>query len=83
MRSEIGRKLLAHDLKTETVVWLKRPNGSHIATMWVATLGPSWVEFIANPGNTTYHLLLQMHKDGTLADDTGGEIEVYEYLGEI
>lgn len=77
---EIGRKLLAHELKTKTVVVLYRPSGPHV-TAWVRGMSSRLVHFYMGVSNV--HLLLTPQNDGTLADDTGKEVEVYEYLGKI
>lgn len=81
LKNERGRKLLSHELVPRTVVLLHKVGRNHIASMWVESVEPELVTFYA--GVTQTVLILFRQPDGTVQDDTGTEIEMYEYLGEI
>lgn len=78
---EMGRELLAHELKVETVVIVGREDRPHCFTVWVAELGEDFVSFHAGEVRTL--LIVFRREDGTLADDTGKRIHVWEYLGTV
>jgi hypothetical protein len=78
VESEVGRELLAHELKVKTVVVLGVERHDRKATAWVTLVDEEVVVF--SMGKTG--LIALRHPDGTLSDDTG-PMHVYEYLGEI
>lgn len=85
---EIGRKLRADELKEGSVVVLLM--GERGSTMRVNKTGQPLIEFYGVGGTAPgpegdppieIYVWLVPRADGTLADDTGQEVEVYEYLG--
>jgi hypothetical protein len=80
---EVGRELLAHELKVDKVVWITRQDRHTVVTVWVAAVGPVLVEFVAAAKEPVIHFLAAREADGTLTDDTGKRIHVYEYLGKV
>ena len=79
--NEIGRELKASELKVRTVVVVKPPGNKPYITVWVYEVSPKWVEFRA--GELHWHILNFIMEDGTIVDNRGREVHVYEYLGEI
>jgi hypothetical protein len=80
MVNEIGRELKANELKVKTIVVLSKV-GRPSATYWVSGIGQDYVMFYAGLLNMT--LIAYLREDGTLADDSGIQLHVYEYLGEV
>jgi hypothetical protein len=80
MENELGRELMAHELKERTVVVLQK-EGRPMFTSWVSIIEDHFVAFTAGVTKTT--LLLKRNSDGTLEDDTPARIKVFEYLGEV
>jgi hypothetical protein len=78
--AEWGRKLKASELEVRTVVILSR-DGLFGVTAWVKAVNHDGVLFLANAIRT--HLLLQRLADETLVDDTGKQVRVFEYKGEV
>ena len=79
---EVGRELKADELKAKTIVVIRAEHRPDIAvTMWVKEVGDSIVWLYAGSGNVHRHLGLFRQLDGTLRDDAGRMIHVYEYLG--
>ena len=78
--NEVGRELRIDELKRETVVVLVKA-GRPAITIWVATVGQDFVAFYA--GEISTMLIAYLREDGTLADDSGIRMRVFEYLGEI
>ena len=78
---EMGRELLAHELQVKTVVILGREDRPYLVSIWVSEIGDDFVAFYAGDARTV--LLASRHKDGTLTDDTGKRIRVWEYLGKV
>jgi hypothetical protein len=78
---EIGRELSAAELVVKTVVVISREGRAGAATAWVREIGLDFVAFFLGVGNIT--LLLYIREDGKLVDDTGGVIQVFEYLGAV
>jgi hypothetical protein len=79
MTNEIGRELKANELKPATIVVLAKA-GRPSSTMWVSRIGQDYVMFYA--GQLRLTLIAHLREDGTLADDSGIQLHVYEYLGE-
>lgn len=77
---EVGRELRAHDLKVRTIVWTGR--GDRLASLWVNTIEPEFVELIAAAHTPPIHILLRRDSAGYLFDDSGERIFIFEYLGE-
>jgi hypothetical protein len=80
---EIGRALLASDLKPETVVWAQKEGSDLVASVWVVSVTPEWVKFRA--GDLHIDLMIRRYGPGNelLTDNTGLPIQTYEYLGEV
>jgi hypothetical protein len=78
---EVGRELLAHELTVKTVVVIGRDDRPFLVTTWVRTIGEDFVEFFHGEVNTAF--LVCRQGDGTLTDDTGRRIHVWEYLGVV
>jgi hypothetical protein len=76
---EIGRELLAGELRRGMIVWLQKEGRSAIATMWVTGISAETVEFYA--GVTNIHFLARRLPDGHIYDDTGNPMAIYLYLG--
>ena len=82
MNEEIGRELKAHELVAQTVIVLNAEHRPEIfLTAWVEAITPNAVSFFA--GLTKIHFIAGIQSDGTLKDDDGRAIKVFEYLGEI
>jgi hypothetical protein len=77
----MGRELLAGELVVKTVVVVGREDRPYCFTAWVRELGEDFVAFYA--GEARVVLITFRRKDGTLADDTGKRIRVWEYLGTV
>ena len=79
---EMGRELLADELVEKTVVVVGREDRPHYAiTAWVQLVDAEIVLFSANEIKLT--LITVRRPDGTLVDDTGKRILVWEYLGKV
>jgi hypothetical protein len=78
---EMGRELLASELVVETVVVVGRADRPHCFTVWVKSLGEDFVAFLAGDINMIF--VAFRRDDGTLIDDSGARIHVWEYLGEV
>lgn len=78
--SEIGRELRVDELKPKMIVVLVKA-GRPAITIWVANIGQDFVAFYAGEIKTT--LIAYLREDGTLADDSGIQLRVFEYLGEV
>lgn len=78
---EMGRELLAGELATKTVVVVGREDRPHRITVWVGEVGEDFVAFYA--GEIRVALVAFRRDDGTLIDDTGLRIHVWEYLGTV
>ncbi len=77
---ERGRELKASELRMRTVYVLEKADHP-LVTMWHTGGAGAMVEFYS--GLQRLHLWLRVAPDGTLVDDSGAQIHVYEYLGEI
>ncbi len=81
---QIGRELLAHELIPDTVVWVTREDRKSFASLWVEMVTPEYVSVLAAFDPTReVHLLLRRNPDGTMCDDTGKRIYLFQYLGDI
>jgi hypothetical protein len=81
-QDEIGRELLAHELKIETVVALNanhRP--SDFVTSWVKHVAPDRVAFFSGMLNTT--LIVRVNERGEMFDDLNHRVRAYQYLGKV
>jgi hypothetical protein len=78
---EVGRPLLAGDLVVGSVVVVGREDRRHMVTVWVAEVSSAHVMFHAGVIRTA--LIVERREDGTLVDDTGRRLLVFEYLGEV
>jgi len=81
MKSEVGRELLASELREGTVIVLSRPDSDQGITAWVKYIDPEFVAFSMGVTRTTF--LGRRQADGKIIDDTGVRVMVFEYLGEI
>ena len=83
-KRSIGRELLDSDLKEATVVVLKKDSSREpsIAAMVCPRCG-NMRDFYMADAKPPAHLLLMVQPDGTLCDETGTQIHVYEYKGQI
>jgi hypothetical protein len=81
MDNEIGRELLASELKPKTIVVLERPDTA-IVTMWVAEVTPQYVIFLAGVTQTCFLAQRAGPHLEQITDDTGRMLRVFEYLGE-
>lgn len=81
--SEIGRELLAPDLasRLKTVVMLQGEGASFYASVWLLGVSETLARFYA--GEMRMTLLLFIQPDGTLRDDSGRQIHVFEFLGKV
>jgi hypothetical protein len=87
-KNEVGRELTAYDLVLLcgiTPVILSREDRPYAYTVWVSRVTPEFVVFLAGEVKTTFivTLIVTRHPDGTMTDDSGQRIRVFEYLGEI
>jgi hypothetical protein len=78
---EMGRELLAHELVVKTVVVVGRGDRHICVTVWVLEVHDDFV--LLRAGETNMVLVLIRRQDGTLIDDTGRRIHVWEYLGTV
>jgi hypothetical protein len=77
---EIGRQLAVTDLVLNTVVVIAPPGRDLFFTMWVRVIDNQSVTFYS--GELRRHVI-NFIKDGTLFDDKGREVKVFEYLGKV
>jgi hypothetical protein len=78
---EMGRELLASELVVKTVVIVGREDRPHCFTVWVWKVDELFVAFRAGEIGNVF--IAFRRDDGTLMDDTGQRIRVWEYLGEV
>ena len=79
---EVGRRLRVDELVPKTVVIIDREDSPLWAfTAWVVSVEENMVAFGMGEVRTT--LLVLRHPDGSLTDETGNHIRVWEYLGEV
>jgi len=81
--SEIGRQLRTDELQEKTVVVIGRADRNSCLTVWVSEINPEFVTFYAGAAKPSFTFLTLRKPDGTLVDDTGTQITVHEYLGEV
>lgn len=81
MEQEIGKELNARDLQPETVVVIRPPHAPGYLTMWVRHVGKTYITFYS--GELHWEVMNFVRPDGSIFDDLGNQIHVYEYLGEI
>jgi hypothetical protein len=79
-----GRELLDSDLEEAAVVVLKKDSsGEPPITATVCPRSINMRDFYMADAKPPTHLLLIVKPDGTLCDETGTQIHVYEYKGQI
>lgn len=78
---EIGERLTVDELKKMMVVVIRKEGRPYAISVWVELISEKHVIFLAGDINT--HFIAQRLPDGRLVDDTGKEIYVHRYLGEI
>lgn len=74
---EIGRELLAADLRRGMIVWLQK--GPTLVTLWVMEAASRWVRFYAGETRTIFDA--RVLPNGRITDDAGSELTVYLYMG--
>jgi hypothetical protein len=82
--NQIGRPLKADELKPEMLVWTNpehRP--SLYASLWVEKVSDAMVWLYAGASVSPMYLGLFRQPDGSLKDDGGRTIRIFEYLGEV
>lgn len=80
---EIGRELKAGELKPKQIVWTNPEHRPEIfASLWVTEVSTSMVWLYAGENPTVKHLGLFVQPDGSLKDDGGRTIRIFEYLGQ-
>ncbi len=79
---EIGRELLANELKPRTVVVTRLSTRMDTAiTLWVKDVDDKIVWLYA--GELELNVILSHQPDGTLRDSHARQVHVYDYLGKI
>jgi len=78
--NEIGRELQLNELTRKSIIVLRKDSQPFGVTMWVALVGMDYVAFYSGSLNVTF--IGYIREDGTLGDDKGQRIRVFEYLGE-
>jgi hypothetical protein len=78
--NEIGRELQIDELHRASIIVLRKDHQPFGVTMWVAIVGQDFVAFYSGSLNVTF--IGHIREDGTLGDEKGERIRVYEYLGE-
>ena len=81
--SEIGPRLKIEDLRERTVVVITRADRPSFATMWVERVFADCVMFQNGLTATKVHFLAKRLPDGRMVDDTGSEIQAFQYLGKV
>jgi hypothetical protein len=77
--NEVGRELQLDELHRTSIIVLQKEGQSFGITMWVALVGQDFVAFYSGSLNITF--IGHIREDGTLGDDKGGRIRVFEYIG--
>lgn len=78
--TEVGRELKVADLKPEAIVVIAPPGRDDLLiTMWVAEVRDNLVVF--RSGELNWHVINLVLGDGTIVDDQGRPVRVFEYLG--
>ena len=78
---EIGKQLTADDLKVQQIVVIEAPERNGVCmTMWVREVRANLVVFYS--GELDWYVINFVSNDGTIIDDQGREVKVYEYLGD-
>jgi hypothetical protein len=80
-QNEIGRELLGEELILKTIVCIRRDDRKIAMTMWVSIIERNVVVFLAGAPKPSVHFMTFRRPDGTLVDDTGKQVHVYQYLG--
>jgi len=81
---EVGRELKVSELKEETVVVVA--SDRHVVTAWFAFANAKFAFFwmgAASPGGVNLMLFRCGPEWEQLKDETGRDIRVYEYLGDV
>jgi hypothetical protein len=81
LEDEVGRELKASELKPRTVVIIRPPGQNVLITMWVKGIDTKLVVFYS--GDLRWGVINFIQPDGSIHDDQGRVVRVYEYLGEI
>ena len=82
-RSEIGRQLRVDELHEKTVVVIRREDRDVGLTVWVSEIDAEFVTFYGGAAKPPITFMTFRKPDDTLVDDTGQQILVHEYLGEV
>jgi hypothetical protein len=79
--NEVGRELKASELNPGTVVIVAPScHPGAMLTVWVKAVDSKLVVFYA--GELNLHIINFVQPDGSIQDDHGTVIRVYEYLGQ-
>lgn len=78
---EIGRELRSGELTLKQIVCLARPDSDFAVTAWVHTIAPTFIYFYQGVTRTVF--AAHRREDGTIEDDTGVQVVIHEYLGEV
>jgi hypothetical protein len=81
--SEIGPRLKIEDLRERTVVVVTRADRPSFATMWVERVFDEYVMFQSGLTETKIHFLARRLPGGKMVDDTGAEVQAFQYLGKV
>ena len=79
-RNEVGRELQLDELNRASIIVLQKDGQNYGITMWVALVGQDFVAFYSGSLNVTF--IGHIREDGTLGDEKGERIRVFEYIGE-
>lgn len=79
-KQEVGRELNAKELTPKKIVVIQPPGRNQFLTMWVDLVTPELVSFYA--GVMKWTVINFVRPDGTICDDQGRQVHVFEYLGE-
>jgi hypothetical protein len=81
-QSEIGRELKVEDLKPPQVIVIAPPGGGNLrVTMWVTEVTPDLV--FCESGELNWTAISFRKPDGTMVDDRGRTVRMFEYLGQV
>jgi hypothetical protein len=78
---EVGRELKAEELRPKTVVVIKPPRRNVYLSMWVAAIDAETVLF--HSGEMNWTVINFRQPDGSIVDDKGGIVRMFEYMGKV
>lgn len=84
MNREVGRQLLAHELKVGTVVCVGRVDRpTALTTLRVEQVTENLVLFLGAAIIPRHSLMLRRSHDSRMFDEMNREFQAFEYLGEV